>query len=741
MNKRKTAGILFGAFLVLFTMALLWGYHKYENRYEVKISHKSGFYSDSFDLTVETGSDAVIYYTTDGTLPDIENGELNIYSEPIHVALQDETTAYAYRFCCVFEDGTQSEIYNRDYLLDVNGAGRFSTTYVVSVTGKEEDIYGYEEGIFVKGARWDKYWEENPDASIWGLIDGNFWIDKEIEVHATIFDAAREEVISQNCGLKIYGNYTRAKNQKSFRLIAREQYEGLNEFFYPFLNKLVSDESNAVIDNYQRLSLHNSGDDNGYGFIRTELVGELARQSGFPDVFVADSAVVFVNGKYQGVYWMSNSFDDRYFQEKYGDYDGEFYVCEGTLSEVWTDSVESEEELAVHDDYNAFVKRVVESDLEKPQNWDYVNEKLDIENFAQYMAIEYYIGNIDWPQNNVKVYAYRPSEGEEYREGTVFDGRFRYLLFDTDYGLGLRVVEAYGYEPNHERLASLCEEEESAALFAALMKKEEFRNLFVQSVLHIMNTGFRQDNIAKELYDMNGLHYVELEHMMQNTNLLKGSLLESDDNNIGNVLNEMTEIVEYGQIRPGVVIQEMQNYLGLENLISVKVSADFSGVVRMNGFEISNDFTGNYFEDVPLRITCEPNPGITVTGYTINGEYRDGDFMEITPGEFATDLIEITIHTETDASVESLIISQYHTKGAQDYVVLENNGQTNINLENYCLTDDAKELTKGKLPQTILKPGEVYYVYGKEYTGRRERRSVQVSFSWSTDEEILLIRQ
>ena len=85
------------------------------------------------------------------------------------------------------------------------------------------------------------------------------------------------------------------------------------------MSKLVSEKTGAVIDNYQRLSFHNTGDDNGYAFIRTELVGELARQSGFPDVLIAESAVVFVNGKYQGVYWLNNTFDDRYFQEKYGD--------------------------------------------------------------------------------------------------------------------------------------------------------------------------------------------------------------------------------------------------------------------------------------------------------------------------------------------------------------------------------------------------------------------------------------
>ena len=38
-----------------------------------------------------------------------------------------------------------------------------------------------------------------------------------------------------------------------------------------------------------------------------------------------------------------------------------------------------------------------------------------------------------------------------------------------------------------------------------------------------------------------------------------------------------------------------------------------------------------------------------------------------------------------------------------------------------------------------LKPGEEYVVYGEKYSGIRGRNSTQLSFSWSMEEEILLI--
>ena len=50
------------------------------------------------------------------------------------------------------------------------------------------------------------------------------------------------------------------------------------------VEELVSEKNNQVIDEYQRISFHNSGNDNGYAFVRTALIGELASQAGFPDV-------------------------------------------------------------------------------------------------------------------------------------------------------------------------------------------------------------------------------------------------------------------------------------------------------------------------------------------------------------------------------------------------------------------------------------------------------------------------
>ena len=52
--------------------------------------------------------------------------------------------------------------------------------------------------------------------------------------------------------------------------------------------------------------------------------------------------------------------------------------------------------------------------------YDEIQKLLDIDEFTNYMAIELYLGNSDWPNNNVK--GYRSQD----------DGRFRFILFDLD---------------------------------------------------------------------------------------------------------------------------------------------------------------------------------------------------------------------------------------------------------------------------------------------------------------------
>lgn len=53
--------------------------------------------------------------------------------------------------------------------------------------------------------------------------------------------------------------------------------------------------------------------------------------------------------------------------------------------------------------------------------YEEIRQMVDIDEFINYMAAEFYLGATDWPQNNVKAF-----------KSTLEGGKFRFVLFDLD---------------------------------------------------------------------------------------------------------------------------------------------------------------------------------------------------------------------------------------------------------------------------------------------------------------------
>lgn len=739
MDRKRIFYALSALFVfIVLAMGGLLGYWYFMNRYTVCISHDSGIYTESFLLEIETVGGAEIYYTMDGSEPVPGQEGTLCYETPLEIAMGADTQIYSLQIKCLFSGEQEAVVLRREFIMESEGVSRYQVPYIVSVTGNEDSLWGYEKGIFVRGRKYDAFMEENPDVDILTeVIPANYDEDIEVPVHVSVFNGTGEEILSKNCGLKIYGNWTRAKNQKSFRLYARDIYDGENVFSYPFLPTLLSEKTNAVIDEWQRISFHNAGNDNGYAFLRNSLVGELADQFGFLDVLLSQSAVVYVNGRYQGLYWLQNTYDDKFFKEKYGNYSGEMVVCQGKLDLMWEEENDTQQELYCTEEYNAFCEWIREADLEEEADWEQVCEVIDIENFAEYMAIQYYIGNIDWPHNNVKVYRYLSGdESGGYRENSVFDGRYRYLLFDTDCSMGYKFQGFYGYDAEERRLSTLCTSGGHSDLFAKLIRREEFRNHFINAVLVLSQGAFSEENVKTVLKSMTKDRNQELQYMYEETDLMKNSLWESDDNNFENILTEYAEILEYAQKRPEVVLEEVRTVLDCGEAIPLTVIAPLEGTLEIDGMKAQ--YEGYCYEKIPVSLCFRLKTGKKVIGYYINGQYVSGAELELYPAAWGDETGGIYIAPVIeDFYVEELSIMSYNINGSNDYVLLGNTGNMTINLSQYHISD-CMELTKGNLPDIQLKPGQVFYVYGNKYRGSMAANSIQVSFSWNDEESIIL---
>ncbi len=398
-------------------------------------------------------------------------------------------------------------------VLNVPQDRKFST-YVFSITGDPADLTGYPNGIFY-GKNYEKRGRES---------------EKKVFVEA--WDKDGNRIISQEAGIRIYGGYSRMNYLKSVKLFARSEYDPNNKNFkYNFFDtpKLYEDKP---VKKYKKLVLRDSGNDWQFAWIRDELAQTLAIDAGFTDYEAVEPAVYYLNGEYMGFYWLHEVYCDNYFKNKYGDKDknGEFVVIEGE------ETKKSEEDddiinVTASKEFNKAYDGFKDMDFTVDANYEELCNFMDVENYLKYYAYNIYLCNKDWPNNNYKCYRYYAPTGEEYQADSIYDGRWRFLLHDMDYGMGL-----YGQKEcmaNYDKLGEVLSPElegenkkkvenpKYSPLFTSLMKRESCRDFFVQFSLELANGALSKDNFSKKLDAMNEERETEMKYFFEYIEILK----------------------------------------------------------------------------------------------------------------------------------------------------------------------------------------------------------------------------
>ena len=132
-------------------------------------------------------------------------------------------------------------------------------------------------------------------------------------------------------------------------------------------------------------------------------------------------------------------------------------------------------------------------------NYIKVSNYIDINEFASYMATELYIGNSDWPGNNVAMFRSRNVSNKAYE-----DGRWHFMFYDTDDCAGMLDYKcSYDTNPfinsSHWKYGPLDEKATLGLMFSKLLENEEFRNLFSETLDRIAKENYSLENVNKYL--------------------------------------------------------------------------------------------------------------------------------------------------------------------------------------------------------------------------------------------------
>lgn len=507
------------------------------------------------DLTLELSSIGgnPIYYTLDGSVPTLDS---MFYEGPVTMTASDQVQSCVLRARTYDENtGEWGDLFTRTYfyaqdmetILD-----RFST-YIVCLTSDPYNLYDYEYGIMVEGKIRDEY--VNSDEYISGKLtqpanftqEGRDW---ERDVYVEILSPEGERLIAQDAGMRIFGHASRQYYYKSFKLYAREEY-GQSSFDFPFFNDNYLDDNETLQDSYERLVVRAHGFDKSVTLFREELFQRLCSQIEGIDTKSVAPASVWLNGAYYNFEWLQEVFSDWYMEENYGLKQAGDYYSKVTLRDdkIREDENAHSRDILAYEDYEK-VAEYAEKDLTDDQTFSELSKLIDIENMLQYFAVETYIGNWDWPLNNVKLYRYYSSSGI-YGDGR-WDGRWRYLYYDMEAGFNIF------NEPEEEWL-SIADVLEQSSLFGAIMKRPDCQEKFASYMELCMNDYFTEEKVRSAVEQLQTERDAELEWSFA----YKQSIDETYTMNMEEVAQNIEILYDFVKKRPEIMRAELESLFGI----------------------------------------------------------------------------------------------------------------------------------------------------------------------------------
>lgn len=620
-------------------------------------SVNSGFYNDVFTLTLTHPDPLVtILYSLDGSEPKLENmdgktylyknqyeeipgqetGDLLeesfatlTYTNPIEVIDRSvlpnklasisstfHQTPYYFPNQPIFkgtvvrakaykEGALSSETITQTYFISPEGSNRFSIP-VVSISLDEEHFFDYENGIHVAGKDFDDWRIENPTVNaFWS--NANFQRsgdETEKTAHFSYFDNGNE-IINQNMGVRIHGGFSRFAPNKSLRLYARSEY-GNSTFNHSFFE-------DSPYSSFKRLILRNSGNDVATTYFRDAFIQKTVNHLNF-DTQAYQPVITFLNGEYWGILNIRERFDKHYFERVYNIVEGEldFLEYNGFLVQEGD-----------YDHYASMLGFIESNNLSQDANFNYVNTQMDTENYTDHFIANIYARNTDWPHNNIEFWRKRT---EQYDPDAPYgqDGRWRWVLKDTDFGFGAD-GGPQSYEHNTLAFATAVggdvnsNPEWSTLILRKLLENNSFKNNFINRFADLLNTTYLPERVIDIINEMkNGVEDEIVEHGQRWNSIYSLQFWNSN----------IDVMIEFSNQRPAHQRNHILQKFSINSTINatLDVSSAEHGSIKINTIEIKDGtpgivgnpypWTGIYFESIPVKLTAIASPGYTFSHWS-----------------------------------------------------------------------------------------------------------------------------
>ena len=460
----------------------------------VEFSHNRGFYEAPFQLTLTTAAaGAQIYYTTDASEPSTSNGTL--YTGPIDITTTATIRAGAFTATeGPFKSNTSTFIFLDDVLDQPNDPAGYPDRWQSTVVAD----YAFDKSVApdaeLKAAlralptvslvmEIDDWFDPSTDPAVGGIYSnsviarGEVW---ERPVSAEFFDFPHGQEAQVNCGIRIFGNASRATSRKkhNMRLVFRSSY-GPSKFEFPLFG---GDSEPDIVNGYLFRGQNgdswfhpNSTQQREALYIRDQLARDLQAEMGQPNT-KQDHVHLYINGLYWGVMNTIERIEAESHQQAFGGQkeswdslkssrtpSSRMYSVDGTL-DAWNELI-----------------ALAQAGVEEPEEYAAIQEHIELENFIDFLLLNFYNGNRDWDDNNFQC----------ARRNDVPD-QWRFFVWDSERTILGNTVD--NTTRNHTTRAT--------GVHQKLRANEEYRLKFADRIhKHMFNGGALTPASVRRVFD------------------------------------------------------------------------------------------------------------------------------------------------------------------------------------------------------------------------------------------------
>ena len=645
------------------------------------INKDAQVFEGNLQVIVNIPPNTTLRYTTDGTCPTPTNGKKSTTG----LFTVKSTTCYRFR---LFRNGAlPSPVVTRTYVYK-------DKTYpfpIISVVTDDKNLNSTEYGLFKEGPN-GRNGRGNENDCNWNMN----W-DRPVSFEYITKD--NQCIISQECDLSMCGGWSRSWTPHSFKLKASKIYDSQNFFAAQLFDQKPYIKSKT-------LQIRNGGNNvltygEIGGRIRDAILQQVIARSGINIDYQEWQPVhVLINGKYYATLNMREPNNKHYAYANYGidtdamdqfeiEPDSGYVQMEGT-NEAWLRLVELSKTAAEEESYTE------------------IRQLLDIDEYINVMAAEFFLGGTDWPHNNVK----------GYRD--INNGKFRFVLFDLDFAGQTSTpfqnfFDKEKFQSEHELLGFDYSVNKSlegtrrngtntfVTLFKNLLKNDQFRKQFIDTYC-ILGGSVMQPKYVKEIAN-------EMKNYVQKGIYSEDYFDPSLSSNY--VINKFTttwnsNLVDHMKKRPEMNISNIEKQ-------SVTLSANIKGAkITINGINLPyTEFNGYLFAPINLsaiapvgyRFVGWKNTGKTTNEYiSTDAEYTlpssgkqnlSAIFEKISEEELIAEGITPVRINEVSAA-NSMYINDYFKKN--DWIELYNTTAEDIDIAGMYISDNAEKPQKYQVP-------------------------------------------